>query len=186
MKGREKIRKSLAVVTLLISTALFAQSASAYVSYRLLSVPASLQQQSLWCWAASTEMVAKYFGANATQSDIVTYVKGSPVNVTGTVADVQRGLSKYNIKSSYIATTMTFQTIANQASNGQPMVASISYTDGTGHALVIRGYYEDTSLSKQDVYFIDPANATYNILPYGDFLSNSKFRWVNSVYAIYV
>jgi hypothetical protein len=76
---------------------LYSQSAFAYVEYKLLSVPAIKQEQSNWCWAAVTEMIADFLGANATQTDIVKYVKGSVVNETGTVYDMQKGLSKYNI-----------------------------------------------------------------------------------------
>ncbi|PWK13128.1 papain-like cysteine protease family protein [Tumebacillus permanentifrigoris] len=171
---------------LLASAFLFTQTANAYVSYRSLSVPAIQQEKDLWCWAAATQMVATYFGANATQTDIVTYVKGSPINTTGTVADVQKGLSKYNIKSNYLTTTIPFQTVANQLSNGQPEIAAIRWSWGDGHALVIRGYYEDTSISKQDIYYIDPSNASFNIMTYSNFVSNSSFTWTNSVYAIYV
>lgn len=173
-------------LSLFALVSLFVSTASAYVGYRLLNIAAVQQEQSNWCWAASTEMVADYFGANATQTDIVRYVKGSVVNETGTVYDIQKGLSHYNISSTPVLSSLSFQTIVNQINNGQPQVAIIRWASGGGHAYVIRGYYEDTSASKQDVYYIDPWDASYNLMAYSSFVSNNSFSWVNSVHAIYV
>ncbi|WP_083910475.1 C39 family peptidase [Effusibacillus pohliae] len=49
--------------------------------------------------------------------------------------------------------------------NGEPIIALITWKggSGTGHVFVIRGYYQDTSVPKSDVYYIDPLDASYNI-----------------------
>jgi ABC-type dipeptide/oligopeptide/nickel transport system permease component len=172
-----------AVIALML---LHSQVASAYVDYKLLSVSAETQQQSNWCWAAVTDMIAKFFGANSSQTDIVTYVKGSLVNETGTVYDMQKGLSKYRITSTPITTTLGFASVISEINNGQPIGTVIAWSSGGGHAHVIRGYYEDTSNSTQNLYYIDPLDASYNIMSYSNYLSNSSFHWVNTLHAIFV
>lgn len=165
----------------------YSQAAFAYVDYKLLSVPAVKQEKSNWCWATVTQMIAKHLGAsNATQTDIVTYVKGSPVNETGTVYDMQKGLSKYGIKSTPITSTISFASITSEINSGQPIGTVITWKSGGGHAHTIRGFYEDTSNSTQNLYYIDPLDASYNIMSYSNYLNNSSFRWVNTLHAIYV
>jgi hypothetical protein len=172
---------------ILASMLFYAQAAFAYVDYKTLSVPAIAQEQSNWCWATVTQMIAKYFGANATQTDIVTYVKGSPVNQTGTVYDMQKGLSKYNITSTPSTSTISFGTVISEINNNQPIGTVILWKSGSGgHAHAIRGYYEDTSNSTQNLYYIDPGDASYNIMSYSNYLNNSSFYWVNTLHAIYV
>ena len=53
---------------------------------------------------------------------------------------------------------------------------------GSGHMYVIRGYYEDTSDSTQDLYLIDPADGGYYFAHY----SNFSPYWTASIYNAYV
>lgn len=191
---RNKVRrKYLILMSSVVVLTLFAQSAYAYVSYKLLSVPRYMQEQSLWCWAAATEMIADYFGANTTQSDIVKYVKGSVVNEMGNVTDMQNALSKYQINSAPNNSIISFQSLVNFIESnpsvtppGKPMAASVSLKpQGTGHMHVIYGYYQNTDTSEQNVYYVNPATGTGKISDYTEYKNNDDFTWTNTLQNIF-
>ncbi|MCE3200676.1 papain-like cysteine protease family protein [Paenibacillus sonchi] len=188
MSIMRKIKKSSFTFILAITaTLMVSSSVSAYVSYITLSVPVVKQEQTNWCWVASSVGVIDFLGTPPTQNDFVNYVKGGVVNQAGTVADVKQGLQHWNV-SSTTGSSLSFQTVANQTSNNQPIISGIIWKSGGGHMYTIRGYYEDTNSSKQDLYYIDPwpGNSNYNIMSYSNFLNNSSFFWNESVYNIYV
>jgi hypothetical protein len=171
----------------LMSVSMFAASVSAYVSYKYNPVTAQVQEKTLWCWAATSSMAGKYLGAtNATQTNIVTFVKGSAVNDTGTVYDMKSGLGNYNVKSTALLTTISFGDVIYNVEKNMNMISVISWSSGGGHALLIRGYYQDTGNSTQNVYYIDPADGSYNSRSYSSFSSNSSWTWGNTLSAIYV
>jgi hypothetical protein len=172
-------------MTMLVSMFFLMGTASAYVDYNTLSVPAYSQEESNWCWAAATEMAANFLGANSTQSYIVTLIYGSPVNETGTIANIQTALLNYNVKSTTLLSNLSFDTIVYEIGRGEPIIAGVTASAGS-HAVVIRGYYQDTNASTQNVYYIDPTDASYHIMAYSSFVSNSTFKWNNTVHAIYV
>lgn len=152
--------------------------ANAYVGYKLLNINAVQQQQTNWCWAACTQMVCTYLGTYPSQSEIVTFIYGSPVNQGANVNQISSALWHWNITSTPTSNSLGFYTLSSQINNDQPMISGRS-----GHAQLIRGYYEDTSYGTKNVYFIDPWDASYRILPYSTYSSN----WNGgSVYNIYV
>ncbi|WP_273545634.1 papain-like cysteine protease family protein [Paenibacillus caui] len=153
-------------------------------------MPVHKQDMNQWCWAAVSVMMIDQLGTPPSQSQFVDYVKGSVVNETGTVTDMKKGLANWGLTSdTKIGTPLAFQTVASQISNNQPIGTVILWEDGSGgHAYAIRGYYEDTSRSKQDIYYIDPwpDNADYNVMSYSNFVSNNSFHWVDSLFNVYV
>jgi len=171
---------------LLISLSIFVPNAAAYVAYKYNPVAAQVQEKSLWCWAATASMAAKYLGASsATQTNIVTFVKGSAVNDTGTVYDIKNGMAHYTVYSTALLSSLSFGDIIYNIDRNMNMVAVVTWTSGGGHAYLIRGYYQDTGAGTSNVYYIDPADGSYNIKSYSTFKNNSASNWVNSVTAIY-
>lgn len=171
---------------LLLSFFLFTSSAFAYINYKNNSVTGQVQQKSYWCWAAVTSMLANYLGANATQSQIVTKIYGSAVNKTGTVIDMKNALSNWNIRSTTILNSVSFCEIISNIDKNMNLSAAIAWTDGNGHALLIKGYYQDTNKSVRNVYYIDPADGTGYIKNYNEFVSNSAWDWRNTLSTVYV
>ncbi|MFK4345004.1 MULTISPECIES: papain-like cysteine protease family protein [unclassified Paenibacillus] len=181
-------RKKLLLVLpcLLLSFSLFASSALAYVNYKNNSVSAQVQQKSNWCWAAVSSMLANYLGANVTQSKIVTKIYGSPVNNTGTVYDMKNALANWNVESTPIRSKVSFGEIISNIDNNMNLNAAIAWTSGGGHALLIKGYYQDTSRSIQNVYYINPGDGSATVRDYNEFVSNSSWDWRNTLSAVYV
>jgi hypothetical protein len=172
-------------------TSSFGATASAYVDYKTLSIPSYKQERDNWCWAASSQMSINYLGGNKTQSQIVNYVKGSVVNEPGTNAEVVRALNYGGLSGSNVNGSLAFSKVASQVKNNQPILAAVSWNNnpnGTGHMFVIRGFYNDTSTGKQDIYYKDPwpTNTTDKIFSYNSFLNNSDFTWRSSIDSIYV
>lgn len=61
-----------------------------------------------------------------------------------------------------------------------PIKAGIYWTNGGGHSLVIYGYYEDSN--GQNVSYMDPADGSFNTTRYNSFVSNSDFKWLDTLY----
>lgn len=131
-------------------------------------------------------MLGNYLGATPTQSQIVTYIYGSPVDQTGTVTDMKNALANWNVSSTALLTTISFGDIIYNIDRNMNMNAAIGYHGGGGHALLIRGYYQDTSNSTQTVYYIDPFNGSYNTMSYSSFSYNSNWYWGNTLTAVYI
>lgn len=184
----KKLRFVVVLSLLLVSLMASVQVAYAYVSYQLLSITAYSQEQTNWCWATTDQMIIKYLGGSATQTQIVTFVKGSPVNEPATDTESQTGLAHWNVSSTCITygSVPSFGTVISQIQSNKPIDAGIYWTSGGGHYLLIRGYYEWTEQNKQDVYYIDPYDASYNYMNYDTFKSNSTFNWKDGLYNIHV
>ncbi len=185
----QKWSLSLAFAVGIAST--FGSTASAYVDYQTLSIPSYKQERTNWCWVASSQMAISYLGGSKTQSQIVSYVKGSVVNDPGTNAEVIRALNYGGLRGSNVNGSLAFSKVISQVKNNQPIFAAISWNqspNGTGHMYVIRGFYNDTSTGKQEIYYKDPwpDNPTDNKRSYSDFINNSSFSWRTSIDSIYV
>lgn len=182
-----KTKVTLMMSCFLMSITLFATSASAEFIYRHNAVSAQVQQRTLWCWAATSSMAGQYSGASAaTQTNIVTYIKGSPtINDTGNVYDMQQALAHYGVKSFTHFEPMIFSSVKADINSNKNLVAMIAWNSGgIGHALLIRGYNENTVTKEHNVSYIDPANASYNMMAYNAFVRNNSWYWTNSLTSI--
>ncbi|HWP98739.1 MAG TPA: C39 family peptidase [Syntrophomonadaceae bacterium] len=97
-------------------------------------------------------------------------------------------LANWNINSTTSSSSKSFCTITAQINSNQPMIAVWNLSSGDSHAVVIRGFYENTDVSPkvQQVYYADPGDGNYHITDYNWFAGNSSYIWVNTLYNIYV
>lgn len=184
----KKLRSVVVVLLLLVSLMASVQVVYAYVDYKLLNITAVSQEETNWCWATTGQMIIEFLGGDVTQTEFVTFVKGSAVNETATDTESQSGLANWNVNSTCITygSVPSYSTVVSQITNNQPIDAGIYWTSGGAHYYLIRGYYTDTSRNKYDVYYIDPWDASYNYMSYNTFKSNSTFKWEDGLYCIYV
>jgi hypothetical protein len=179
----KKIKSLMTILMFsILLTFVFNSHASAYVAYKLLSVPEYKQEQTAWCWAATSKMIIGYLKTTTpTQSAIVTTVKGSAVNSSANYTEDQSSLTSYSVATTGTSGAISFGQIITDTENYRPMKAAIAWqsTPGTGHEYVIRGYYQDTSVPTTDVYYMDPDpnQTTYKLQDYATFVSNSSFYW---------
>lgn len=103
------------------------------------------QQKSNWCWVTAARMFSKhsYSSVTYTQTDAVTYVKGSAENVAGTRADAQQAINYYisNISGASISTVVKEFAVYSEEN-------LVRFLDD-GHVVYIsRGWYSDMNDSE--------------------------------------
>lgn len=157
----------------------------AATDYIYLNIPGIKQEQSNWCWAATSRSVIEYLNKGTpSQTTIVTTVKGSPVNEGATFDEDRTSLTSLNVSTTAISGTLSWDSIKFYTKSWMsPTKATIFWTSGGGHDLVIYGYYEDSYA--KNVSYMDPwpSNQTWNSMSYSPFLSNSNWTWKWTFYA---
>ncbi len=139
-----------------------------YYPTKTLSVPLYGQQYDKWCWAASVQMVAKYYGYTVTQRDIVFTIKDLPDNAPestfnqGALWSETVAALNYATNSNAFShrTTFSENTLFDKINLGHPVLLRRgTYSNSTGnrmggHMTVVYGY---TCISGVRYYFIhDP------------------------------
>lgn len=180
---KTKLKTLSIIISSIISASLFAASVYAASGITINSVTAQKQQGDYLCWAAVSSMAGQYLGkTNATQYNIVTAAKGMYMDTVGSVFDAQKGLAAYGVNSIALSTSPTYDNIMNNINNNSNVLAFMSKPGSAyGHAFLIKGYYYNTDNSIQNLYYIDPENASSNVQSYSTFKSNSIYTWVNTV-----
>ncbi len=137
------------------------------------------QQYSLWCWAASAQNVAKveYPTSTRSQTDIVTYVKGSAVNTWATHLQTKQAAEYacYNNKSfTIVFSGLSYAFLSDLIYNGHPIIAFLSAgAFQVGHYVLLIGW-GISDLNENLVFYYDPANGgSYEYCTYLEFLSGS-------------
>lgn len=171
-------------LSLLIFSTVCAPAAMA--ARKVLSVPGYQQEKSHWCWAASDKSIIQYCkGSSPTQSQIVTFVFGSPVDQGATTDQARSALTHWNVVSSRWYDPLSYSAVQSQINNNHPIFATlqIGATTPYGHANVIRGY--DTSYTA--VLFIDPKDGNYHAQNYYDYKNGYHwdgvcYNWIHSIF----
>jgi len=179
-------------VALLVVIAPAAQAAPAVspAASTYLSISMQAQEKSNWCWDASGNTVADWWGHDLTQTkfcQIAHNESGSDcANQQGYLSDQQRvyrwlGFSSagYYNSNGY---TLSFSGIRTEIDNRRPIGTRIGWSSGGGHMHVIYGYNADTT----SVLYGDPwpSSNRYNSMSYTSYKSNSRFTWTHTVYGV--
>ena len=106
---------------------------------------AGIQRQDQWCWAASIQMVLNYHGLYVTQERIVQIVKGQLVNDGGTHDEMIYALNgwgpdnrgRFSKVTAFTDNKITAVDLINKLAYKYPMIAELSNSDGSGHAVVL-------------------------------------------------
>lgn len=137
------------------------------------------QEQTNWCWAATSKIVLSYLGqADPTQSAIVTSVMGSPVNQGASFTQDRASLTNFGLTTTSVQSTISWATLKDNISGWySPVKVGIYWSGGGGHARVIYGYYENSNTHW--VYYEDPwpDTTTWNFGDYDWFVSNQLWTW---------
>ncbi|MBN9744129.1 MULTISPECIES: papain-like cysteine protease family protein [Amycolatopsis] len=189
MKVRSSILRAIAAVATAAAAAL-AVPAAADAGETNISMQA--QQKDQWCWDASGNTIAAYWGYSLTQTrfcQIAHNESGSDcANNQGYLSDQQRVFRYLGFRSvgSYNSNgyRLSFSGIKNQIDAGQPIGTRIGWTSGGGHMHVLYGY--DDSNGRSIVEYGDPwpSNNRYNSMNYSSYVSNNQFAWTHTVYGM--
>lgn len=157
-------------------------------NYKLLNVTKYSQEKSNWCWAASAQMLGKYYtGSKIDQSNIVYHVKGSTTVNETAYDDETRSAISYAVGSSYLVTrsgVKSYASLENAIYNkSKPFAIKVVWSGGGAHILVVSGVNGFTS----DLFhLINPSasrpNAwySYNALVNGATFPNDTGTYVST------
>ncbi|GAA0484538.1 papain-like cysteine protease family protein [Streptomyces olivaceiscleroticus] len=153
-----------------------------------LNITMQAQQNSNWCWAASGNTIATWFGRNYSQNQFCNASFGRQQGTTcpnsqATLGDVQNGLDWAGINpGSYVSGYLNYSTVQNEINANRPVETRIQWSSGGGHMHVLYGF--DTA--NNWVYWGDPwpDNNRYNWGDYRYYVNGSEFSWTHSLYRI--
>ncbi|WP_190088910.1 papain-like cysteine protease family protein [Streptomyces melanogenes] len=162
-------------------------SATAATSKRL-NITMQAQQKNNWCWAASGNTIATWFGRSYSQNQFCNAAFGRQQgydcpNWQADLGNVQNALSWAGINSgSYVSGWLRYSTVQTEINANRPMESRIQWSSGGGHMHVIYGY--DTASSW--VYWGDPwpSSNRYNWASHDWYVDNDSFSWTHSLYRI--
>ncbi|MFF4379253.1 papain-like cysteine protease family protein [Kitasatospora sp. NPDC001547] len=157
-------------------------------TYKKLNITMQQQQQTNWCWAASGNTIATWFGYNYSQNQFCNAAFGRSANSScpnnqATLGDVQNGLDWVGINpGSYVNGYLNYSTVQSEVNANRPIETRIQWSSGGGHMHVLYGY--DTG--NNWVYWGDPwpSNYRYNWADYWYYVNNNTFSWTHSLYRI--
>lgn len=155
---------------------------------RLLPVPLVRQQTQVWCWAATSEMIFRYYSLPITQCQLVSvYLNqecctGNPFCAvpSGTMDTIQRGLFLVGgVRSTWAPGPLSFDQVAAEIDAGRPIM--IGYRGSfSGHVVMLTGYARATRYVK----ILDPYYGAFDV-PYGSSLVyNGQFLWTDTLVGI--
>ncbi|WP_406181957.1 papain-like cysteine protease family protein [Streptomyces sp. NBC_01006] len=198
MRNRIRRRLSLAAVltavlfTLPTTAATAAPTSDAAaesaLAYKRLDITMQAQAKTNWCWAASGNTIATWFGRNYTQNQFCNAAFNRQQgydcpNNQATLGNVQTALNWAGINSgSYVTGWLRYPTVQSEIDANRPVETRIQWSNGGGHMHVIYGY--DTANSW--VYWGDPwpSSDRYNWASHAWYVDNSTFSWTHSLYRI--
>lgn len=171
MKKKFKIVMASLVMAMIIFGLTGIQNALAYSPA---NVQDQQQRQSNWCWATCSSAVLQHYGINASQEDIVRYIKGGLYNQTGSVQDMLQAVRGYGLSASFRGVPY-YNDIKSEIDAGNPMETLIGWTSGGGHALVLDGYFSNQG--RNYINIMDPWYGDHFDYNYEYYKNNSNFRW---------
>ena len=128
---------------------IFGFNSNGELYYTRLAVPRISQNKTNWCWAASSLMVGKYINPSSkkTQSNIVSYVKGSIVNDGGSDYEIERAI-EFVCSADAIAnySNLSANNCEDKLMNYKPIVMHMSwFGKDMGHAITCFEYDRDNN-----------------------------------------
>ncbi|MFF4851401.1 papain-like cysteine protease family protein [Streptomyces sp. NPDC001194] len=163
-------------------------AAESALASRRLNITMQAQAKTNWCWAASGNTIATWFGRNYTQNQFCNAAFNRQQgydcpNNQATLGNVQTALDWAGINSgSYVNGWLRYTTVQGEIDAGRPVETRIQWSSGGGHMHVVYGY--DTANSW--VYWGDPwpSSDRYNWASHAWYVDNSTFSWTHSLYRI--
>lgn len=153
-----------------------------------LDIAMQAQENTNWCWAASGNTIATWFGRNYSQNQFCNAAfnrqQGSTCpNDQATLGNVQTALNWMGINSgSYVTGWLRLGTVQSEIDANRPVETRIQWSSGGGHMHVVYGYDTDRNW----IYWGDPwaTNSRYNWGDFDYYVNGSSFSWTHSLYRI--
>ncbi|MEU6869173.1 papain-like cysteine protease family protein [Streptomyces sp. NPDC046751] len=165
-----------------------APASPAVAATQRLNITMQAQQKTNWCWAASGNTIATWFGRNYSQNQFCNAAFGRAQgydcpNSQASLGNVQDGLYWAGINpGSYVTGWLRYPTVQAEIAAGRPVETRIQWSSGGGHMHVLYGYDDANSW----VYWGDPwpSSNRYNWASHAWYVNNNEFSWTHSLYRI--
>ncbi|MBN1601748.1 MAG: C39 family peptidase [Chitinispirillaceae bacterium] len=160
---------------------------------QVLQVSEVIQEQSEWCWAATSACLLTYYGKTVTQCTIADYARtnatwhdfgtesccGKPggkcnywnynFGFPGSIQDI---LKQWNIESKGSGGSLTIEKVKQELGEGRPFIIRFALVPSGGHFVVGHGIVDST------MYYMNPwPGEGFKIGSYSWVKSNSKHSW---------
>lgn len=157
------------------------------------------QEQTNWCWVACAQMSGKqaYSASNLTQSQVVTYVKGAPVNQPASLEETRIAAQRFtNNTVNYTSSenNLMYEFLVAQVMYSKVPVCGWSVYDPpyadpvSGHMVTVSGVEYGSTPDSRYVTYFDPAYQVDAIrISFSDFMTRSAggdcfYKWNGNVY----
>ncbi|UKW32030.1 MULTISPECIES: papain-like cysteine protease family protein [Streptomyces] len=177
-----------ALIALPAATATAAPTGHELRGANRLNISMQAQQKDNWCWAASGNTIATWFGRKYSQNQFCNAAfnrqQGTDCpNNQANLGNVQNALRWAGIKSgSYVDGWLRYPTVQSEINANRPIETRIGWKSGGGHMHVVYGYDDSNSM----VYWGDPwpSSNRYNWASHSWYVNNNQFAWTHSLYRI--
>ncbi|MGG1876428.1 C39 family peptidase [Paenibacillus cisolokensis] len=181
------------VLLTIMVVAMIMPASSAHAASKYLSVTATDQEKSQWCWVTAPQIIIKFhLGSAPSQCTLVKRgknIKDCP-NKPGTLSESKRAMTQSGISSGGTTSgTVSFSTIKSDINNNRPMILRKEWKDGkgkktgVGHLSVIYGF-NDNSGNYVSLVKIRNSNSFKSSTSYSKLTNNSDFAWTHTVHNI--
>ncbi|MGZ2361296.1 C39 family peptidase [Streptomyces sp. 372A] len=161
---------------------------AALAATKRLNITMQAQQKTNWCWAASGNTIATWYGRDYSQNRFCNAAFGRAQgyecpNSQAALDNVQNALYWAGINpGSYVSGWLRYSTVQTEIAAGRPVETRIQWSSGGGHMHVLYGYDDADGL----VYWGDPwpSSNRYNWASHAWYVNNSEFSWTHSLYRI--
>ncbi|MFC4082154.1 papain-like cysteine protease family protein [Amycolatopsis samaneae] len=177
------------VVALLASPAAGTAAPNARTDLR---ITMQAQEKDQWCWDASGNTIADFWGHKLTQTRFCQIAHNESgrdcANNQGYLSDQQRVFRSLGFRNAGTYNSngqiLSFAAIKNQIDAKHPIGTRIGWNSGGGHMHVLYGYDNSNGVTKVEYGDPWPNNSRYNSMNYNAYKSNNQFRWTHTVYGI--
>jgi hypothetical protein len=136
--------------------------------------------------ATSKSVIQYEKNTSPSQSAIVTYIHGGPVNRGATTDQTRDAITNWGVVSSRQYNHLSYNAVQHQVNNDSPIIAVRRYGgpwSRSAHQNVVYGY--DTSNTR--VFWIDPFNGNRYLQSYQSYLSGYSwngvhYTWIHSIF----
>jgi hypothetical protein len=182
---RGALRSAALAMTAALPLLASATSAHAATTANQLNITMQAQENSNWCWDATGNTVAAFYGYSYSQNQFCNLafdrsMNSSCPNSQAALDNDQEAFRQIGISTgNYVYNYLYYSSIIREVDAGRPVMARIQWSSGGGHMEVLYGYDQSQSW----VYWGNPwpSSYRYNWAAYDYYVSNSSFSWTHSL-----
>lgn len=151
------------------------------------------QEQSNWCWAATSKaLIRHHTGCDYSQCQVVKWGKqsGSCPNDPGSVTDIKRALSSGGLTQPSSSGVISYSTVKSEIDGGKPFLFRAAWKASnkkTAHIIIANGY-DDQGNDKQYIHMIEIQNCNSSSKTYKKTYAwakdNDQWKWTDTIYGI--